>query len=178
MLLAFVATPHPARATIVLALDLAELTWRSDRIVVGDVVSVRPAWDARHERIDSTVEIAVVESWKGAAAGGERLVVVQPGGVVDGIAMRVVGMPRFVPGERAVVFLRGAPGGPSAVVGLAQGKRTLRRDPATGVFIAEGGAGGATTLAPDASGRLRPAAADPDRPLAELRAIVRDLVRR
>jgi hypothetical protein len=166
---------RPARASIVLALELPELVYRSDRVVLARVVSVRSAWDAAHEHIDTRVEIQVDETWKGGAAPSGRIVVTTPGGTADGITMRVIGAPRFSEGERAVLFLKGTPGA-STVVGMAQGKRPILPDPSTGVLMAHGGAGGATTLAPDANGQLRAAPPDGSRPLRELRSTVLSLV--
>lgn len=166
----------PASATVVLALDLRELTWRSDRVVVADVVAMRPAWDGRRERIDTWVELRVVESWKGEVPAGGRVVVRRAGGTVNGITMVVIGEAGFVAGERAVVFLKG-PSDRAQVVGMAQGKRTLRRD-AAGRSVAEGTAGGARAVAPDAGGKLVPAPAPPSVPLDDLRAEVRSLAER
>jgi hypothetical protein len=86
-------------------------------------------------------------------------------------------MPRFVPGERTLVFLHGPPDR-ATVVGLTQGKRPLRRDPTSGRWMVRG---------PDRAGadfiRLRPATPAPaapvvdsrERPLEELRAQVQAL---
>lgn len=167
------AAAGAARATVVLALDLGELTWRAERIVVGDVVSVRSSWDEGHRRIDTFATVRVVESWKGNVPRDGVVRVRRAGGTVDGITMVVVGEPTFTVGDRAVMFLRGQ--GTAQVVGMAQGKRTVRRDGA-GRWIAEGGAGGADTVAPDAKGHLVPAAPAPSLPLDELRARVRALV--
>src|SRR4051794_33157393 len=76
---------HEARGSLVLAMDLPALTTKADRIVVGEIVSVKSAWDKAHERILSTVEVKVAEAWKGAMPGDGRLVIVQPGGTADGI---------------------------------------------------------------------------------------------
>lgn len=133
----------PAHASLIVALDTPAMVDGAETIAVVDVASVRAAWDARHERIVTTVELIVVESWKGAAAPAARLVVAQPGGTVGDITMTVLGMPRFSPGERALVFLHGPPER-AGVVGLAQGKRAMRLDPAG----AAGAAGGRWLIAP------------------------------
>ena len=162
----------PARATLILALDLRALVCRADRIAVVDVISVQSFWNAGHERILSTVELSVVERWKGEAPVGARLTVVQPGGTVGEVTTTVSGMPRFTPGERMLIFLHG-PTDRGTVVGLTQGKRTLRRDPGSGRWMVG---------APDRPGtdavRLRGTAAPPsvfearERPLDEVRAQV------
>src|SRR5690349_18723735 len=76
---------RPAGASQVLALDLGQLTQQSQQVVVGEVTSVRSAWDAKHERILTTVEVRVAEAWKGQMPTGGLLTIVQPGGVAEGI---------------------------------------------------------------------------------------------
>ena len=106
-----VLSPRPATASIVVAMDLPALVQQADHIAVVDVVSTSADWDAKHEKIFSTVELKVVErAGKGAApAGGEdHLRVVQPGGTVGDLTMTVTGLSTFATGERALVFLRGS----------------------------------------------------------------------
>ena len=131
------ASVVPAGASLMAPLDLTELVRRSDHIAVADVVSVQSAWDAKHERILSTITLSVVEAWKGPATPATRITIVQPGGTVDDTTMVVFGMSQFQHGERSLLFLRGTIGS-AAVVGMAQGKRPLTRDPTTGKWIAEG----------------------------------------
>ncbi|HEY2900324.1 MAG TPA: hypothetical protein VGL59_07100 [Polyangia bacterium] len=143
----------PAQASLMVALDLNQLVAHADHIVITDVVSVQSAWDAKHEGIVSTIQLNVVESWKGPATPQSRITVVQPGGTVDDITMVVFGMTQFHPGERSLIFLRGRVTAAS-VVGMAQGKRALFREATTGRWMADG---------PDRSGALfvRPDAATP-----------------
>ncbi len=116
----------------------------------------------------------MVDCWKGTAAPASHLQIVQPGGTVGDLTMRVDGMPHFSPGERALLFLRGSTDGAS-VVGMAQGKRPVRREAGSGRWMVS---------APDRAGadfvRTTPAsaaifAARP-RPLGDLRGDVRALV--
>lgn len=123
-----------ARASLVVALDLPSMVERADHVAVVDVNSVSSAWDDKHERIFTTIDLSVVETWKGPMATASHLKVVQPGGVVGDIQMTVFGMSQFTPGERALVFLRGTPTAAS-VVGMAQGKRLVRRDASTGRWM-------------------------------------------
>jgi hypothetical protein len=126
-----------ASATLILALDLPAMVGRADRIAVVDVVSVSASWNDRHDRISTAVELTVVDCWKGALPAGAHLTVRQPGGTVGDITTTVDGMPRFSPGERALVFLRG-PTDRASVVGLTQGKRPMHRDPASGRWMVTG----------------------------------------
>jgi hypothetical protein len=179
VIVAVVAAAAPVRASLMVALDLSELVRRSEHIAVADVVSVESAWDAKHERILSTIKLDVVEAWKGPATPATRITIVQPGGTVDDITMVVFGMSQFRPGERSLFFLRGTMAA-AAVVGMAQGKRALTRDPATGRWMAEGPdrSGVAFVRPPGAAGVA--AAIDYElrrRPLDELHEDVRTLLK-
>ena len=162
-----------ASATLILALDLPAMVGRADRIAVVDVISVTAAWNEQHDRISTAVELTVVDGWKGDLTAGAHLTVRQPGGTVGDVTTTVDGMPRFTPGERALVFLHG-PTDRATVVGLTQGKRPMRRDPSSGRWM---------VTAPDRAGAdfVRPrAVAAPvietrARPLDTLRAEVRAL---
>jgi hypothetical protein len=120
-----------ANASLVIALDTNELAKRADLIAVADVLSVQSAWDQRHVKILTTIQLSVVETWKGSAQPASHITVVQPGGTVGDVAMVVFGLSQFTPGERTLVFLRGKTTS-AGVVGMSQGKRPMRRDAATG----------------------------------------------
>ncbi len=169
---AALAISWPAFASLILALDLPTLVSRSEQISVVDVVSTKAAWNAEHDRIVTTIDVAVVDCWKGAAAPGSHVQIVQAGGTVGELTMRIDGMPHFQPGERALLFLRGKPARAS-VVGMAQGKRPVRRE--TGRWMVSApDRGGAdfvpTTPASKSIFTVRP------RPLEDLRSDVRALV--
>jgi hypothetical protein len=167
---------RPAAASQVLALDLGQLTQQSQHVVVGEVTAVRSAWDAKHERILTTVEVRVAEAWKGEIPSGGVLTIVQPGGVAEGIEMRVHGMPVFTVGERAVLFLRGGTGQPVAVTGMGQGKRGLRFDSAAKRWMVDGGDRSAAVNI-DLQGRTHPAGPEVPLPLDELRRRVGTMVK-
>jgi hypothetical protein len=170
----------PASASLVLALDTATMVSQADHIAVVDVASVKMAWDDNHQRILSTIDLSVVEAWKGSLAPATHVKVVQPGGTVGDMQMVVFGMTRFAQGERALVFLRGGPEA-AMVVGMAQGKRPMIVEKATGRWMVQ---------APDRAGAsfIRPGskASTPItsvpvldmrvRPLDDVRTEIRDLV--
>ena len=164
-----------ARASLVVALDLPTMVERADHVAVVDVGTVNAAWDDKHERILTTIDLSVVESWKGSMAPASHVKVVQPGGAVGDIQMTVFGMSQFSPGERALVFLRGTPAS-AAVVGMAQGKRLVRLDAATGRWMvhAPDRAGASFVAAPGTS--RAPVFETRLRGLDELRTEVRGLV--
>ena len=175
------AASSDVQASLVMALDLKELVGRSDHIVVSDVVSIQAAWDAKHEHIMSTIQLNVVEAWKGPAKPATRLTVVQPGGTVGDITMVVFGLSQFKPGERSLIFLRGKMEAAS-VVGMAQGKRVLFRDSVTGRWMADGpDRSGALFMRPDASSPSAAAAATENalrrRALDELHQDVRGIMK-
>ena len=170
--IAALAISSPASASLILALDLPTLVTRADQISVVDVVSTKAAWNPEHDRIVTTIDVTVVDCWKGAAAPGSHVQIVQAGGTVGELTMRIEGMPHFQPGERALLFLRGK-AEHASVVGMAQGKRPVTRQ--TGRWMVS---------APDRSGadfvRTTPASASiftvRPRPLEDLRGDVRALV--
>jgi hypothetical protein len=127
--LGLLSSQREAAASIVRALDLAELTARADQIVVGDIVDVRSDWDSSHRTIFTTVDVLVRESWKGGTPKDARIHIRQLGGTVGDIEMTVHGMPAFSLGERALLFL-----GRTGVVGMSQGKRALRRSASDGTW--------------------------------------------
>jgi hypothetical protein len=179
------ALPSAANASLIVALDTPTMVKEADHIAVVDVVSVNAAWDAGHEKILSTIELSVVESWKGSMSPAARIKVVQPGGTVGDMSMVVSGMTRFTPGERALVFLRGRPDS-AAVVGMAQGKRAVQRDAASGRWMVHTpDRAGASFVRPNA-GAGTPAPAAPaipildarTRSLDDVRAEVRELISR
>jgi hypothetical protein len=159
-----------ARASIVRAMDLADLTAAAERVVVADVAKVESQWDKDHRRIYTTVEIRVQESWKGTTPSDGTIVFHQPGGSVGEIEMSVVGMPRFSVGEKAVLFLEHA-----RVVGLAQGKRPLHWDAIQKRWFAEP-ADTTGTVTVDRQGRIRAAERNTSETLDSLRAKVRALL--
>jgi hypothetical protein len=180
VLLAFALPAATARASLIIALDTPAMVERADAIAVVDVASVSAAWDDKHERILTTIDLAIVDVWKGPMTPATHVKIVQPGGTVGDLQMTVFGMSRFSPGERALVFLRGTAEAAN-VVGMAQGKRSLSREAATGRWMVSApDKAGASFVVPNA--RANAAAGKAPifetrvRPLEELRAEIRSLV--
>lgn len=180
VLLAFAFTGLLARAghaSLVLALDTNELTKRADHIAVADVVSVQSAWDQSHKKIFTTIDLSVVESWKGGTQPASHITVVQPGGTVGDIAMTVFGMSHFTPGERTLVFLRGTTAA-AGVVGMAQGKRPMTHDAASGKWtVGLSNSAGLERVAPKGSKPSPSAAIEVPRSLDEMRGQVQQILR-
>jgi hypothetical protein len=169
---AALALSSPASASLILALDLPTLVTRADQISVVDVVSTKAAWNAEHDRIVTTIDVTVVDCWKGTAAPGSHVQIVQAGGTVGELTMRIDGLPHFQPGERALLFLRGK-AEHASVVGMAQGKRPVSRQTGRWMVSAPDRSGADFVRTTPASGSVfsvRP------RPLGDLRSDVRALV--
>jgi hypothetical protein len=123
-------------ATIVPRLSLEEMVARSETIVSGQVIRIWTAWDSQHRFIWTHSEILVGHVAKGSRS--ERIVVSEPGGVVDGFGMQVAGTPGYLPGEQVMVFLERMPNGYLRTAGMGQGKLSLSPDGR--VHLTHGGA--------------------------------------
>ena len=113
------------RATIVPRLSLEEIVARSETIVSGQVTRVWTAWDSPHRFIWTHTEILVSNVAKGNRM--EKLVVSEPGGVVDGLGMQIAGTPGYTPGEQVMLFLERMPNGYLRTAGMGQGSSPSRR---------------------------------------------------
>jgi hypothetical protein len=162
-----------AHASIMVALELPDLVQQADHIAVVDVRSVRSEWDAKHERIYSTIELGVVDLWKSSppsaagtpTAAPTTLTIVQPGGTVGDISMVVMGMSRFVPGTRSLVFLRGQ-AAHAQVVGMSQGLHPLTFESATRRWTVAPPALRDVKLVPRATAPVRPPTDKPISPIS------------
>jgi hypothetical protein len=114
------------RATIVPRLSLEEMVARSETIVSGQVTRVWTAWDSPHRFIWTHTEILVSNVTKGNRSG--KLVVSEPGGIVDGLGMQIAGTPGYAPGEQVMLFLERMPNGYLRTAGMGQGKLSLSPD--------------------------------------------------
>src|SRR5262245_45269813 len=120
----------PAHATVLRHSDLHELVSGSSDIVVGQVESVAPRWNASGTKIVTEVTVRVSESLKGGNT--ERITLTQLGGTVGNARYTVPGSPVFSPGEQALLFVWRDAQGRAQVNGLGQGKFDIAVDPASG----------------------------------------------
>ena len=107
-------------------LTLPALVSRSDTIVAGEVLDLKPSWNAERSDIFTTVILRVDRRLKGS--GGDVIRFSIPGGAMGDEWIRVTHAPRFELGERALVFLRSGGGRLPTVVGMEAGKRHLAAD--------------------------------------------------
>ena len=98
-------------------LSFEDLVTRSTGIVRARAISNSAS------RIGSTIytrtRFEVLERWKGAE--GAQVEVFEPGGTVGLTSQSYSGVPRFEPGQEAVLFLWTGPSGRTQLTGLSQG---------------------------------------------------------
>lgn len=92
-----------ARATVVVAVSLADQVQRSELVARATVVSQQSAWAADRTTIYTWTELRVTDRIKGNAPS--TLVLRQMGGVAEGMAMAVPGDGHLVVGEDVVLLL-------------------------------------------------------------------------
>ncbi len=176
--LATLTSATHARASIVEAMSLAELTQAADVIVVARVEDQRARYDAQG-RIVTDVSLRVEESLFGRLAVGEQTTVLRIGGAVGDLGLRVEGEAVYQSGESIVLFGRWVPTPAGEVlrpIGMAQGVLPIATR--GGVEVVTPGGVGLELVTRDADGRLAPGAPALAAPRArdelvdELRALV------
>jgi hypothetical protein len=115
-----------ATATTVPRMNVKDLARSAGIVVHGRVVRHWLAWDTTHTFIWTHYAVQVEDRIKGEAA--DTTVISEPGGVLDGIGMKVEGVPEYRDGEEVVVFLHRTPIGYWRSYGLMQGKFTVIQD--------------------------------------------------
>jgi hypothetical protein len=121
-----------AFATVVVRPTLDELTAEAAAIFVGEVVEVGARrLDTRDgSKVVTEVVFRVERTLKGDPRTLVRLEFL--GGTVGEARVWIPGMPRFRPGDRDVLFVSPGGGRLSPLVGFAEGRFRLSRDPRTG----------------------------------------------
>ena len=119
----------PALASKVRPMTLEEMTERAGRIFSGHCTSVRVVEQPGRGMPVTEVTFRVDRTLKGRPGG--TLTIRQPGGqsVAGERSARILGLPRFRPGEEVILFLYGeSASGLTSPVGLGQGKFTVYTD--------------------------------------------------
>lgn len=124
-----VGTALPAAATLVVKLDLAELTTEADLIVEARAEEKTSVWIAGE--LFTLVQLRVHEIWKGRSPS--EIQVLLPGGTDTQRSVPVAavwaGQPSIALDQEYVLFLSGdSPDGYYRVVGFSQGIFALRYD--------------------------------------------------
>jgi len=105
LLLSVAAPAGPAHATQFVPVSLKQLGMATEAVVRARVVSVESRWSDDGEVIVTYATLEVSRSLRGGLFAGERIVVKELGGSVDGFAVAAIGFPQFNAGDELVVFL-------------------------------------------------------------------------
>ena len=127
-LLAALIWGTPVKASIVEALDLAELVAESDRIVIGRVVFAE-SFQRRSGTIVTVYRFQVERELLSNAPSPDEepeVLIQVMGGMVGNVGMRVEGEPKFAEGERALLFMEEGRNLAFRPVGMAQGVMRIR----------------------------------------------------
>jgi hypothetical protein len=125
--------PGVAEATTMYRLSLSELTYVSDLIAIAEVEESLPEKAPGAIYIKTVSTLRLTRVIKGELIEGDRIDVREWGGSLGGEQTHLPGAPRYVVGERVMVFLeRERIGSMWRTVGLSQGKMTLVEEPDTG----------------------------------------------
>ena len=123
-IIAFMAAPAFA-ATFIVPTD-RDMIRRSDAIVVGEALSSYTQ-RGEHVAIETVTPFSVSEVIKGDISS-KTINIHEPGGILGNTGLMIPGTPRFMPGERVLVFLRKIGSQAWASTDLTLGRFTLTSD--------------------------------------------------
>ncbi len=114
--------------------SLEDIARQADVVAIGTVDRLRSEWNDNKSRIQTLVTIRVEQPLKGAPAGGELIVLV-PGGEVDGVGEVYSHTDRFRQDEEVVVFAKRDIHGALRIATGDHGKLLVTRDQGSGKRI-------------------------------------------
>ena len=131
-----IGIPPSARATTVAKMPFETVVAEADRIAVCEVIDITTSLDSKTRNPTTRVTFQPTEWWKGEK--GERTIVLEflGGPVGDGTVLMIAGMPRFLVGERYVLFWVDGNNWVNPVVGWNQGQYRVVNGP-TGELLVE-----------------------------------------
>ena len=121
-----VASVPSTSATVLLKMNLADLTGEADAIVSGTVTSSYSAWNEDRSLIFTYSTLAVDSTLKGKHK--YQVLVRTHGGIVGEIGMRMIGEPELKKSDQVLVFLEPDGHGYNRVVGMSQGRFRVETD--------------------------------------------------
>jgi hypothetical protein len=175
--LALVGGARRARASVVLALSLEDLTRKAELIVLGVPTEQQARRHLDGKLIVTDVRVRVDDVLKGSAKRGQTVLATVLGGKLDGVALQVPGEAHLPLGQRLLLFLYRAPAsGDLRVVGMSQGVLALTQQGSTTMVLP--GGNGSALVQPGSDGKLRdaPDALMQPQPLGDLLDRIRQLV--
>ena len=130
ILIAFVIHLPTVNATVVKKLSEDEMASQAQAIVKGTCTSIKSEWNEEGTKIFTYITISPQEFLKDDE-NSQTIVIKQPGGEVGEIGMRVDGASVFEEGEEVFLFLKRGRKGFHRILGLSQGKFSIKTDPVT-----------------------------------------------
>lgn len=124
------------QATQIIYRSPQQMGEESALVVSGRVTGVRSYWNDTNTKIFTETQVAVDQSFKGGAGGTVN--VVQLGGVVGHVQMKVEGALAWSPGAEVLLFLEPLSGDRYMVYGLSQGRYEIERDERGRPFVSRG----------------------------------------
>jgi hypothetical protein len=118
-----------AQSTSLAQLSLAQLVNSAHAIVQAEVVANECRW--RKGEIWTVTSFRVLDNWKGSSQPGIDVWMI--GGRVGPVTSYVPGVPRFRPGEQAILFLEPKRTGEMSITAWGEGTFRVRVDAQTGV---------------------------------------------
>lgn len=125
-----------AQATQIIYRSPQQMGEESALVVSGRVTGVRSYWNDTNTKIFTETQVAVDQSFKGGAGGIVH--VVQLGGIVGHVQIKVEGALAWSPGEEVLLFLEPFKGDKYMVYGLSQGRYDIERDVRGRPFVSRG----------------------------------------
>ncbi len=123
-----------ALGTVLLRMDLDDLTAESHAVAYAKIVASRVEWNESRTLIYTIYTVQPMEYLKGDL--GPSFELHEPGGEMDGLSMAIASVPVFSVGEEAVLFVWTDARGQHQVIGFEQGVLTVQTDPATALKMA------------------------------------------
>jgi len=124
-----------ALATVVIEQTFPDLVHRAEVIVVGTVTKITERWDAAHQTPFTDVTFSNLTTLKGDPGKSTLTLTFFGGHLPDGTTLTIAGMPRFVTGEKNVIFSMGNYKDVCPLVGLWQGRLRVQLDAQSGEEI-------------------------------------------
>lgn len=133
-----VAIASVVSATTVRSMNLTDMVRSAGMIVEGTVVSSQVIYTEGPNgpmNVRTLTTLDVSYTFKGDHV--DQVVVSGMGGVVGDYSYNWPGVPRFQPGEQALLFLDRNPGGELTVTGLEQGRMSIVEKPGVGPVVTQ-----------------------------------------
>jgi hypothetical protein len=123
----------PVLATVAVERSSRDLVHHAEVIVIGTVTDIREQWDAAQQVPITLVTFSDLTILKGTVEEEHFELQFLGGRTPEGLLLVIPGMPRFVVGEKNIVFCAGNRQDIFPLVGLSQGRLRVTFDPQRGV---------------------------------------------